>query len=64
MHILVNFEIEGMCIQQSLPDTIKWILLSHFLVSFTDRLANVVEQMKLIYCLQLFRKSVKTHMAG
>ena len=39
MQILVNFNIEGMCIRQSLPDTILKILLSRFLVSFTDRLA-------------------------
>ena len=39
MQILVNFEIEGTCIRQSLPDTILWILLSRFLVSFTDRFA-------------------------
>ena len=39
MQILVNFEIEGTCIRQSLPDTILWILLSRFFVSLTDRLA-------------------------
>ena len=38
MQILVNFEIEGTRILQSLPDTIFWILLSLFLVSFTDKL--------------------------
>ena len=49
MEILVNFEIEGQCIRQSLPDTIKWILLSRF--EFDTEL-------------QLFRKSVKTYVAG
>ena len=39
MQILVHFKIEGMCILQSLPDTILRILLSHFLVSFTNMLA-------------------------
>ena len=48
MQILVNFEIEGTCILQSLPDTIEWISLSRFLVSFTDRLAISVVHMKLI----------------
>ena len=48
MQILVNFEIEGSCIRQSLPDTIQWILLSRFLVSFTNRLAYLVVQMKLL----------------
>ena len=58
-----EFWIEGMCIRQCLP-YIKWIWLSCFLVSFTGRLAYLVMQMKLIQCLQLFRKSVKTHVAG
>ena len=48
MQILVNFEIEGTCIGQSLPDTIFWIVLSHFLVSFTNRLAYSGMQMKSI----------------
>ena len=39
MQILVNFEVEGKCIRQSLPDTTKGILLSDFLLSITDRLA-------------------------
>ena len=33
MQILVNFDIEGTCIRQSLPDTILLILLSRFLLS-------------------------------
>ena len=48
MQILVNFEIEGMYIRQKLPDTIKWILLSRFLLLFTDRLAYLGMKMKLI----------------
>ena len=39
MQILVNFNIEGMCIQQSLPDTILIILLNLFLVTITNRQA-------------------------
>ena len=37
MQILANFEIEGNCIRQSLPDTTKGVLLSRFLLSMTDR---------------------------
>ena len=48
MQILVNFEIEGTGVRQSLPDTNQWVLLSRFLVSFTDRLTYSVVQMKLI----------------
>ena len=48
MQIIVNFEIEGTCIRQRLPDTIWCILLSRFLASFTDRLVYSVMQMKLI----------------
>ena len=55
MQILVNFKIAGTCIRQSLPDT-KWILLSRFLVLFTDRLAYLVVQMKLIMVLTSFQK--------
>ena len=35
----VNFKTDGMCIRKSLPDTILRILLSRFLVSFTNWLA-------------------------
>ena len=48
MQILVNFEIEVTCIQQCLRDTIQWLLLSRFLVSFTDILACSGTQMKLM----------------
>ena len=41
-----EFWIEGMCIRQSLTDTILWIVLSRFLVSFTDRLVYSVMQMQ------------------
>ena len=40
MQILVNFETEGKCIQQSLPDTAKEVLLMCLLLSMTDRLIN------------------------
>ena len=64
MQILVNFKIEGMCIRQSLPDTILRILLSGRLVSFTNRLAYSGMKMKSIMCLKLSIKSIKTHVAG
>ena len=64
MQILVNFKIEGMYIRQSLLDTILRILLSRFLVSFTNRLAYSGMQMKSILCLKPFRKLTKTHVAG
>ena len=48
MQIVVNFEIEGNCIRQSLPDTAWGVLLSRFLLSMTDRLAYSGMQMKLI----------------
>ena len=35
----VNFKTEGMCIPKSLPDTILRILLSRFLVLFTNMLS-------------------------
>ena len=58
MQIIVNFKIEGMCIRQSLSDSIKLTLLSCFMVSFTDGLTYLGMQMKLIKCIKLFRKSV------
>ena len=64
MQIIVNFKIEGMCIQQSLPDAILRILISRFLVSFANWLAYSGTEMKSILCLMLFRKSIKTHVAG
>ena len=66
MQILVNFNIEGMCIGQSLPNTILRILLSPFLVSFTNRLAysGMKMKMKSVLCLKLFRKLIKTQVAG
>ena len=48
MEIIVNFEIEGKCIRQSLPNTTKEVLLSCFLLSMADRLAYSGMQMKLI----------------
>ena len=63
MQILVNFNIEGMCIRQSLTDTILRILLSFFLVSFTNRMVYSGMKMKSILCLKLFRESIKTHVA-
>ena len=48
MQILVNFEIEGKCIRQSLPVTTWRVMLSRFLLSMTDRLAYLGMQMKLI----------------
>ena len=48
IEFLVNFEIEGKCIRQSLPDTILGFLLSRFLLSITDRLAYSGMQMELI----------------
>ena len=48
MQIVVNFEIEGKCFRQSLPDTTYEVLLSCFLLSMTDRLAYSGMQMKLI----------------
>ena len=48
MQILVNFEIEGTRDRQSLPDTTKWISLSRFLLSFTDRLAYSVMQIEMV----------------
>ena len=59
MQILVNFKIEGIRIRQTLPDTILRILLSRFLVSFTNRLANLGIKMKSILCLKLSIKSMK-----
>ena len=64
MQILVNFKIEGMCIRQSLPDTILRILLSRFLVSFAYMLAYSGMKIKSILCLKLFWKSIKTLVAG
>ena len=64
MQILVNFNIEGMCIGQNLPDTILRIFLSRFLVSFTNRLAYLGMEMKSILCCKLLRKLIKTHVAG
>ena len=57
--IIVNFKIEGMCIRQSLPDSILRILLSRFLVSFTNWLAYSEMKMKSILCLKLLRKPLK-----
>ena len=48
MQILVNFEIEGKCTWQSLPDTTLRVWLSRFLISMTDKLAYLRMQMKLI----------------
>ena len=48
MQILVNFEIEGTCIRQSLPDTILLVLIRRFQVSFTDWLVYLGMQKKLI----------------
>ena len=48
MQVLVNFEIEGKCIRQSLPDTTLGVLLSRFLLSMTDSIAYSGIQMKLI----------------
>ena len=53
-----------MCIRQSLLDTIFRILLSRFLVSFTNRLAYSGMKIKFILCLMVFRKSIKTHVAS
>ena len=64
MQILVNFKIEGMCIGQSLRDTILRILLSRFLVSFTNRQAYLRMKMKYTLCLKVFGISIKTHKAG
>ena len=64
MQIIVNFKIEGMCIRQSLPYAILRILISRFLVSFANWLAYSGTEMKSILCLMLFRKSIKTHVAG
>ena len=61
MQILVNFNIEGMCIRQSLSDTILRILLSCFLVSITGLFRNE----NVIYIVFIFfRKLIKPHMAG
>ena len=60
MQILVDFNIEGICIRQSLPDTILRILQSLFLVSFTNQLATSGMKMKSIFRLKLFRKLRKT----
>ena len=49
----VNFKTEGMCIRKSLPDTISRILLSRFLVSFTNWLAYSEMKMESILCLKL-----------
>ena len=46
MQILVNFEIEGKCVRQSLPDKILRDFLSHFLLLMTDRLAYSGMQIK------------------
>ena len=48
MQILVNFEIEGKCIPQRLPDTTEGGLLSRFLLLMTYRLAYSGMQIKLI----------------
>ena len=54
MKIHMNFNIDGMCIRQSLLDTILRILLSRFLLSFTYRLAYSVMKMESILCLKTF----------
>ena len=48
MQILVNFEIEGKCTRQSLPDTTLGVLLNPFVLSMANRLAYSGMQMKLI----------------
>ena len=45
MQLLGNFDIEGKCIWQRLPDTTYEVLLSHFLLSMTDKLAYLEMQM-------------------
>ena len=62
LQIILIFENEGTCICQSLPDTILRIVLSCFVVGFTD--GNDIVQMEMIKCLKLCRKSIKTHMAS
>ena len=51
----VNFKTEGMCIRKSLPDTILRILLSRFLVSFTNWLAYSEMKMGSIQLMAQFR---------
>ena len=52
---IVNSKIEGMCIRQNLPDAILKILLSCFLVSFTNRQAWSGMKLKSILCLKLLK---------
>ena len=60
MQIIVNFKIEGMCIRQSLPDTILRILLSSFLVSFANWLAYSLTEMKhILFFILFYWKSIK-----
>ena len=64
MQFHVSFKIEGMCIRQSLLDTILRILLGRFLVSFTNRLVYSGIKMKSTLRLKLFKKIDKNTCAG
>ena len=48
MQIIVTFENEGTCIRQSILCTVLWIMLSCFVVNFTEMLAYSGIQLQFI----------------